>query len=100
MVVKNLAPLLIKGWYNFFITLNILISLEPITILSGYLKSLIASPSRKNSGLDITSKSFFFLFLNIFSISSPVPTGTVDFVTTTFFKFLVCLEISFIAAKT
>ena len=61
-------------------------SLEPIMILSGYLKSRIASPSRKNSGLEITVKSFFFFF-KIFSISSPVPTGTVDLVTIIFFLF-------------
>ena len=59
-----------------------------ITILSGYLKSLIASPSLKNSGLEITSKFFFLSFLIIFSISSPVPTGTVDFVTIIFLFFV------------
>ena len=64
--------------------LNSLLLFEPITILSGYLKSLIASPSLRNSGLDIIEKSFFF-FLSIFSISSPVPTGTVDLVTIIFF---------------
>ena len=41
----------------------------------------MASPSLKNSGFDTTEKSFFGLFLErIFSISSPVVTGTVDFV--------------------
>ena len=55
--------------------------MEPTTILSGNLKSLIASPSRKNSGFDITSNNFFLFFFNIiFSILSPVVTGTVDFV--------------------
>ena len=55
--------------------------LVPITTRSGYLKSLIASPSLKNSGLETTSNKFFlFFFDNIFSISSPVPKGTVDFV--------------------
>ena len=42
----------------------------------------MASPSLKNSGLEITSNLFlFFLKFNIFSILSPVMTGTVDFVT-------------------
>jgi hypothetical protein len=44
-------------------------------------KSLIASPSLKNSGLDTTENFFFeFFFDIIFSISSPVVTGTVDLV--------------------
>ena len=56
--------------------------LDPIIILSGYLKSLMASPSLKNSGLDITSnKDFLTFFPIIFSIWSPVVTGTVDLVT-------------------
>jgi hypothetical protein len=45
----------------------------------------MASPSLKNSGFEITVN--FFLFFNIFSIKSPVPTGTVDFVTIIFFFF-------------
>ena len=54
---------------------------EPITILSGYLKSLIASPSLKNSGLETTENFFFKTFFKIiFSRLSPVVTGTVDFV--------------------
>ena len=43
-VTKNFAPLLISGKYRFFIIVNIFLSLEPITILSGNLKSRIASP--------------------------------------------------------
>ena len=51
----------------------------PITILSGKKKSFIASPSLKNSGLDMTEKFFLLVFFNkIFSILSPVVTGTVD----------------------
>ena len=50
-------------------------------ILSGYLKSRIASPSLKNSGFDTTSNNFLFpLELIIFSILSPVDTGAVDLV--------------------
>ena len=46
------------------------------------MKSLIASPSLKNSGLDTTENLFLeFLLDMIFSISSPVVTGTVDLVT-------------------
>ena len=53
----------------------------PIITLSGLEKSLIASPSLKNSGLETTSTSFlFFNLIKIFSILSPVVTGTVDFV--------------------
>ena len=84
-VVKNLAPLLISGLYSVFIILNIFLLFDPTIILSGNLKSLIASPSLKNSGLDIISIFFFLLFFKIFSNSSPVPTGTVDFVTIIFF---------------
>ena len=41
----------------------------------------MASPSLKNSGLDTTENFFFEFFLAIiFSISSPVVTGTVDLV--------------------
>ena len=47
------------------------------------MKSSIAFPSLKNSGLDTISKfaSGFVCFI-IFLTSSPVPTGTVDLVTT------------------
>ena len=49
--------------------------------LSGYVKSLIASPSLRNSGFETTEKSFLDIFFEIiFSISSPVVTGTVDLV--------------------
>ena len=51
----------------------------PTTTLSGLIKSLIASPSLKNSGFETTSTSFFFFNMEkIFSILSPVETGTVD----------------------
>mgnify|MGYP001241466345 CR=1 FL=1 len=43
----------------------------------------MVSPSLKNSGLDkILNLFFLFFFDKIFSISSPVVTGTVDFVIT------------------
>ena len=94
-VVKNFEPLFISGRYSFLIVLNTFLLFDPITILSGYLKSLTASPSLKNSGLEITSNLFLFFFFNIFSISSPVPTGTVDLVIIIFF-FLVNFAISLI----
>src|ERR1700712_3762926 len=51
---------------------------------SGNLKSRIAAPSRKNSGLDATANLAAGLVSRISrSTSSPVPTGTVDLVTTT-----------------
>ena len=80
-VFKYCAPLEIKGLYKFFKIRFDFLSLVPITILSGYVKSLIASPSLKNSGFD-TIVNFFleFFFDIIFSISSPVVTGTVDLV--------------------
>ena len=58
------APLLTIGRYN---SLNIFItflSFAPTTTLSGYLKSLIASPSLRNSGFDIiVNNPFFFIFI-------------------------------------
>ena len=48
------------------------------------LKSVIAAPSRRNSGLDTTTISLPGKSSRMMrSTSSPVPTGTVDFVTTT-----------------
>ena len=66
-----------------------------MTTLSGYIKSLIASPSLKNSGLETIEKSFLETFFEIiFSISSPVVTGTVDLVII-ILNFLTDLLISF-----
>ena len=48
------------------------------------MKSLIADPSLKNSGFEtISNLSLAIFLLIIFLISFEVPTGTVDFVTTT-----------------
>ena len=47
------------------------------------MKSLRASPSFRNSGFEATANSCFVRLLMIASILSPVPTGTVDLVTTT-----------------
>ena len=56
----------------------------PTTMRSGRLKSLIAAPSRRNSGFDTTAMSASGRVSRMMrSTSSPVPTGTVDFVTTT-----------------
>ena len=46
-----LAPFEIKGLYKFFNIRLDFLSLDPTMILSGYVKSRIASPSLKNSGL-------------------------------------------------
>ena len=82
LVEKNLAPFFIKGSYKVSKRLVTLLLFDPTIILSGNLKSLIASPSLKNSGFETTSKSFFlFFFAIIFSILSPVVIGTVDLVT-------------------
>ena len=55
-----------------------------MTMRSGRLKSSMAAPSRRNSGLDTTAKSASGRVSRMIrSTSSPVPTGTVDFVTTT-----------------
>ena len=72
----------------------------PTTTLSGNTKSLIASPSLKNSGLETTS--YFDLnlfFFKIFSILSPVVTGTVDLVTIILYLFKLFL-ILLVAWKT
>jgi len=56
----------------------------PITTRAGRLKSSIAAPSRKNSGFDTTAKSASGRSSRMMrSTSSPVPTGTVDLLTTT-----------------
>ena len=59
------------------------LSSAPMTTRSGFMKSLTASPSLRNSGFDATANSCFACFLTIASILSPVPTGTVDLVTST-----------------
>ena len=53
----------------------------------------MASPSLKNSGLEITSKKLlFFFFKIIFSILSHVMTGTVDLVTIILNFFIILLN--------
>ena len=59
-------------------------SFRPTTTRSGRLKSSMAAPSRRNSGLETTAKAASGRRSRMMrSISSPVPTGTVDLVTTT-----------------
>ena len=59
-------------------------SSTPTRTRSGWVKSWIAEPSRKNSGLEQTAKSPSGLSRLIRrSISRLVPTGTVDFVVIT-----------------
>jgi len=55
-----------------------------MTMRSGRLKSPIAAPSRRNSGLETTwTSTSGRCSRTIRSTSSPVPTGTVDLVTMT-----------------
>ena len=70
----------------------------PTTTLSGVIKSLIAAPSLRNSGLDATSKSIFtplaassafIASLTLFA----VPTGTVDFVTIIVYLLIFCPKV-------
>ena len=58
-------------------------SLVPTMIRSGFMKSVTASPSLRNSGLEATAKSQRACWRVMVSILSPVPTGTVDLVTMT-----------------
>src|SRR3990170_8497795 len=60
----------------------------PKMILSGFIQSLTAEPSLRNSGLETTSKGMFTLrFCNVFVIccltKKALPTGTVDLFTMT-----------------
>ena len=99
-VETNFAPFDINGEYKLFKIFCDLLSFDPTTTLSGYIKSLIASPSLKNSGFDTTEKNFLLTFLDIiFSISSPVVTGTVDLLII-ILNFLTDLDISFAAEYT
>ena len=61
-VFKYFPPLFVIGSYKFFKILFTLDLSVPITILSGNIKSLMASPSLKNSGLETTSNNFFDFF--------------------------------------
>ncbi len=59
-VLKYLFFFLIIGKYRDCKILLAFLLFVPTTTLSGYIKSLMASPSRKNSGFDTTSTSLFF----------------------------------------
>ena len=100
LVEKNIAPFLIYGSYSVFNFFMTFLLFAPITILSGNLKSLIASPSRKNSGFETISKNLLGFFLEIiFSILSPVDTGTVDLVII-YLNLFIYFPISFATLKT
>ena len=72
-----------SGRYNSRITSFARSLFTPITTLSGRMKSFIAAPSLKNSGFELTSNSAFGRSsLMVASTCLPVPTGTVDLVTT------------------
>ena len=53
-MVMNLSLVRKKGEYSCFIRFKEYAESDPITTLSGFIKSLIASPSFKNSGLETT----------------------------------------------
>src|SRR6266576_2610036 len=69
-----------RGRCNWATLLAASLSVEPSTVRCGLLKSVMAEPSRRNSGQDTTAKSigFFWERLTISATQSPVPTGTVD----------------------
>ena len=77
-----------KGRYNLDIKSSAFLLSTPTITLSGLIKSFIAAPSFKNSGLEATSKSRSVSprssnRLRILSLTlKDVPTGTVLFVTT------------------
>ena len=70
-------PCRTNGLYSLSITFLAVASSVPITTLSGFMKSLIAKPSRKNSGFE-TTLNVPLAFLEMISCTlSAVPTGTV-----------------------
>ena len=88
MTLKKAKFFFIIGIYKDFIIFKAFVLFVPTTTRSGTTKSLIASPSLKNSGFETTS--YFVLnlfFFKIFSILSPVVTGAVDLVTITLYLF-------------
>lgn len=90
--IKSMGcPFKVKGLYSLLIISFALSDSAPTTILSGYIKSFMAEPSLRNSGLEATSKSIFTpLFSNssdtVVLIFCAVPTGTVLLVTS-----IICL---------
>jgi DNA-binding NtrC family response regulator len=56
---------------------------QPTTTLEGFIESFTAKPSRKNSGLETTSKGILVLEEITSLTLSAVPTGTVDLLTIT-----------------
>ena len=80
----NLSWFATNGSYNSFNISVVCSSSVPIITLSGCKQSSIATPSFKNSGFDaIEIFTLLILFSSIISLTlKPVPTGTVDLVTT------------------
>src|SRR5688572_15818752 len=70
-------PLLTYGAYNSFNIFFAFSESVPITILSGFIKSSTANPSRKNSGFETTSNSTLVFAAMVDCTISAVPTGTV-----------------------
>ena len=59
-----------------------------MTTRSGFMKSSIAAPSLRNSGLEHTAKEMLVCDLTAARTFSAVPTGTVDLVTTILGSFM------------
>ena len=82
-----------NGLYNLDINFSARADSTPTTTRSGLMKSLIAFPSFRNSGLEATSKSILTPLLSNSSwitarTFGAVPTGTVLFVTTNLYCFI------------
>ena len=84
-LVTNIgASIKLIGRYNSLNTFSARVSSMPKTTRSGRIKSPMAAPSRKNSGLDATEKSASGLTSAINRDTwLAVPTGTVDLLTIT-----------------
>ena len=85
-VKSSKRPFSIKGLYNRSIIVRARPLSTPTTTRSGSMKSLMAAPSLRNSGLEATSNSTFIprwssSLRMAARTSSPVPTGTVLLVT-------------------
>ena len=66
-----------NGLYNWSIVFFARSEEVPITTRSGFIKSSTAKPSRKNSGLETTSKATVAFLATAACTFSAVPTGTV-----------------------
>ncbi len=79
----RLPPWRVNGEYSSPMTALASSSSTPITTRSGFMKSSIAAPSFRNSGLEHTANGVCVCDLTAARTFSAVPTGTVDLVTMT-----------------